>query len=890
VDGHGWGHGHGMSQWGAEGGAMQGASAAQITAFYYPGTTLGTVADSPVRVLLSSTDGVQVVVDASSGLLATDVGTGASRPLPATEAPRYRAVVDSAGLHLQEWAGGQWRTLTVGGRASLAGPVQFSVAAGSYVRVAYPDGSARDYRGVVLAVSQGPGRLVAVDHLPLEEYLLGVVPRESPSSWAPAALQAQAIAARSYAVYEARHAPPGQPWDICDSTWCQVFGGTNLILPDGSSYPLEEQSTTAAVQATAGQVRLYQGQPIFAQFSSSDGGWTVAGNEPYLIAQPDPWDGVPGEDVHSWTAQVPVSAIEAAFAGEGLGQLVDLRVTQRDGNGEWGGRVLSVVLDGMNAAGQPTQVTTTGEAIAAAYGWPDNASGLRSNWWHIRTVLDSALVGQATAPALVASPGQAGAVLTATVRNTGTEPWPAAGLALVPLGADRPSRPSGVLLRDETHPGASSVAPGDTALMAVLVDLGGRPPGTYPLAYRLTVDGGNPFGATVGWQVTLAAPVFSAAPVSVPVVTALPRTGEAVARLVFRNTGNVSWPVGGLVRLGTSLPRGRESAVAGPGWLSADRVAAVQAVAPGATSVPPGGLAAVDVPLAGHGKGIGPIGEGFELVWDGRSWLGGAESLLVVVTDPGAARSAVLASVSAPAALPADPLGTGVLDVRLVNTGAANWPVGEEPLTLSGAGAGTGRLAPDTALLAANDTVPGSGTVAPGEVGEWQVPLAATPGGRALAAGSYRIVVRAGTAGAGYGPAIPVSVSVTPAAPALAVVGTPARVVIPRTGRVVAVVEVRNTGTVALPVHGFVRTLLPAGVPFTDSSWPAPHRPGLLATNLSVPGASVLLPGQLGQLTLALSGNGTADGVGSLPLAVIWDGFARLPLSPAGVSVPYEVR
>jgi len=62
---------------------------------------------------------------------------------------------------------------------------------------------------------------------------------------------------------------------------------------------LEAASTDAAVQETAGIIRTYQGAPIFSQFSSSNGGYTVAGSQPYLQAGADSWDGVPGEDVAS---------------------------------------------------------------------------------------------------------------------------------------------------------------------------------------------------------------------------------------------------------------------------------------------------------------------------------------------------------------------------------------------------------------------------------------------------------------------------------------------------------------------------------------------------------------------------------------------------------------
>src|SRR5689334_16791730 len=98
VLGHGWGHGHGLSQWGAQGAASLGISADTITSTYYPGTAKGALADSPIRVLLQADEGRDTQVYAASGLKVTDVASGRSETLPAGPT-RWRATVDSAGLH-----------------------------------------------------------------------------------------------------------------------------------------------------------------------------------------------------------------------------------------------------------------------------------------------------------------------------------------------------------------------------------------------------------------------------------------------------------------------------------------------------------------------------------------------------------------------------------------------------------------------------------------------------------------------------------------------------------------------------------------------------------------------------------------------------------------------
>jgi len=159
---------------------------------------------------------------------------------------------------------------------------------------------------------------------------------------------------------------------------------------------------------------------------------------PYLIAQADPWDGVTGSSVHSWTATVSAAQIQARYPA--VGTLRRLRVTERDGNGEWGGRVKTVVLEGVDSAGNATSVTTTGAGIYNAHTWPGASDGLRSSWWHIKASLASSVVARSAAPVLVRSPGASTGTLTASLKNTGTSGWPVSGLHLAlasPAGSAR---------------------------------------------------------------------------------------------------------------------------------------------------------------------------------------------------------------------------------------------------------------------------------------------------------------------------------------------------------------------------------------------------------------------------------------------------------------------
>ena len=96
------------------------------------------------------------------------------------------------------------------------------------------------------------------------------------------------------------------------------------------------------MRATDGVVRTSGGVPIFAEFSSSNGGWSTQGDFPYLRAAQDDWDGALAPSVHAWTAVLRASDLERRFPA--VGRLQRVRVTARDGNGPWGGRVRRVVL------------------------------------------------------------------------------------------------------------------------------------------------------------------------------------------------------------------------------------------------------------------------------------------------------------------------------------------------------------------------------------------------------------------------------------------------------------------------------------------------------------------------------------------------------------------
>ncbi len=123
------------------------------------------------------------------------------------------------------------------------------------------------YRGYLeLRPSPSTGKLRVINVVHLEEYLKGVVPNEMPFTYSPEALKAQAVAARSYAIYSL-NAADSSGYDVTDSTSSQVYSG----------FRSEQEPTTAAVEATSGLVATYDREVIYAVFSANCGGYTENG-------------------------------------------------------------------------------------------------------------------------------------------------------------------------------------------------------------------------------------------------------------------------------------------------------------------------------------------------------------------------------------------------------------------------------------------------------------------------------------------------------------------------------------------------------------------------------------------------------------------------------------
>jgi SpoIID/LytB domain protein len=354
--GHGFGHGHGMSQWGAYGAAkVAHLSTNQILNFYYPSTTLGTrTTGRLIRVLLSAADASgrgYLQLNPAAGLSVTPFD-GATTVLPTANTDGkpvtgWRLAKAGAQVRLLEHAAGAWTAVSTLG----SGAIVTDTAA--QLPVVEPSGVV-SYRGTLTAEVES-GALEAVNTVNIELYLRSVVPAEMPSSWTAAALQSQAVAARTYAWHALRY-PKASWYDIDGDTRDQAYGGVGV----------ETDRTTNAIAATAGEVIVDgSGSVVLAQYSASDGGWTVSGGTGYLPAHADPYDGMVPNPGHTWTRSVPATQIAAAFPA--IGTLTGLVVTGRDNDGAWGGRVNTLTLTGTKR-----DVLVTGTALQAALGLPSS--------------------------------------------------------------------------------------------------------------------------------------------------------------------------------------------------------------------------------------------------------------------------------------------------------------------------------------------------------------------------------------------------------------------------------------------------------------------------------------------------------------------------------------
>jgi stage II sporulation protein D len=335
VKGAGYGHGAGMSQYGAYGYAKHGFTYDAILAHYYTGTTVGPTTDRTVRVLLRP-------------YVSSVSFRGAGSACGATLKPggTYVAKGKGSGVVLRSKKG--TRIAKCGGLLSATGAPAVEVVGKGI------------YRGSLEVRPAGvPGKLNAVNAVGLEDYVRGVVSKESPASWPPEALKAQAVAARSYAIASPVH---GNGFDQYDDTRSQAYGGVAA----------ESAKTDQAVAATALQVVLYAGAPAKTFFFSTSGGHTENNENsslgfgqppvPYLRGVDDPYEAETGSPYEHWTRKFSISKMNGALGGLVRGKLRNIVVTQRG---------VSPRIVHADLIGSGGTTTVTGPQLRDALGLPD---------------------------------------------------------------------------------------------------------------------------------------------------------------------------------------------------------------------------------------------------------------------------------------------------------------------------------------------------------------------------------------------------------------------------------------------------------------------------------------------------------------------------------------
>ena len=340
IDGRGWGHGIGMSQYGARGYAEAGWGYERILKHYYRGTELSPIPARPVRVLLVE------------GTAAVTIGS-----------PKPFKVVDARGKTLKR----RGIVRVVAAKIAAARlPLRFEPGVAPLVL------NGKAYRGAIVVHRRG-GKLVVVNKLPLDRYLRGVVPWEMPDDWHPEALRAQSVVARSYALATLK---PGTLYDLYADTRSQVYGGIEAEAP----------TTNRAIGSTAGQVLLWDGRVATTFYHSTSGGRTVSIEEawpranpvPYLVSVPDPHDALSKH--HRWgTFKLTPAEVGKKIGVRGVRDVLLARGPS--------GRVTSVKL--RLAGGTRTMLSQDFR----------RALDLRSTWFNLRVLQLEVQKGRALASA-----------------------------------------------------------------------------------------------------------------------------------------------------------------------------------------------------------------------------------------------------------------------------------------------------------------------------------------------------------------------------------------------------------------------------------------------------------------------------------------------------------
>ncbi len=389
--GSGWGHGLGLSQWGAYGLAKQGWNARQILTHFYSGTKVEEAQQPPKEIRVALATGVKRIhlkatggparlwAKAPGGKPIGTIAEGTTWTVRAV-AGSYR-VLDAAGAVVGD---DDWGSPTTN---------LYVTYADDDARVTSPEGGATYNRGHLefnLTGCPDGCSLRLIVQVPFEEYLFGI--GEVPSSWPKESLRAQAIAARSFALYKIRK------YGVQESCNCHVYDGSNDQVYVGwdKEGGTDGHRWRKAATSTANKIVTYKGTVALTVFTASDGGhtedlnvqWgTPLASYPYLAGVCDPGENTSANPWTYWSRTFSAGALTSAlspYTGD-IGTVSGFGKVRRGVSG----RIVDAVVRGDSGDG-----SVTGSELRSALSLPDDRVWINSDrnvLGAIRTKYDSVM-------------------------------------------------------------------------------------------------------------------------------------------------------------------------------------------------------------------------------------------------------------------------------------------------------------------------------------------------------------------------------------------------------------------------------------------------------------------------------------------------------------------
>jgi len=407
ITGHGYGHGIGMSQYGAKSLAERGWSYADILGHYYQGTSIGSlgytrgsVSETVMRVAIQKTDlpdeWWSVRANVGELWIAWEgMPPGGYLKIPGGISYTFfvsgdQIVGRDVNLENQKtFTGASWVQVWERDPAKprSAGVVQILDPSGPFdwYNVLY-NGSIFFQRS-----ESDPTKLHARNHVYMEDYVRCVVPRESPALWPLESLKAQSVAARSYA-YVSRK--PANDYDVYCTTASQVYNGWGVWTTNaGNTRHANDSGVDPAVDATSAQVVMSGDTIVQTFFFSTSGGytedisnvWRASLQKPYYTAVPDPFEHESGSPKHDWDPfTYTASEVRQNLLNEGVSSnklpnpIIDMHVTKRGASG----RVMELQLIGQDGVTSTLSGSTEMGHVrnALCKGW--------DTWFYVDAITD----------------------------------------------------------------------------------------------------------------------------------------------------------------------------------------------------------------------------------------------------------------------------------------------------------------------------------------------------------------------------------------------------------------------------------------------------------------------------------------------------------------------